>query len=181
MRPRRPTAGHGTIGAMTDFEAALAEQLSRNADLVEQRKQAEAEMDRAAAEREEAARQQAQREQDERDAHHAALAEHLGKVAAQLKAASPDSFIVRSGWTPSGEEFRAKISTRQTRPARSLMIEVDRDDDQVMARWTTDVGNSIELWRLLQVTPAMLSQMVLQVADEGLWRTGGSPPPFPSA
>ena len=166
---------------MTDFEAALAQQLSRNADLVEQRKHAEAEMDRAAAEREEAARQQAQREQDERDVHHAELAEHLGKVAAQLKAASPDSFIVRSGWTPSGEEFRTKISTRQTRPARSLMIEVDRDDDQVMARWTTDVGNAVELWRLLQVTPTMLSQLVLQVADEGLWRTGGSPPPFPSA
>jgi hypothetical protein len=166
---------------MTDFEAALAEQLSRNADLAEERKQAEAEMDRALAEREEAARRQAQEEQDERNARHAELAEHLGTVATQLKAASPDSFIVRTGWTPSGEEFRAKISTRQTRPARSLMIEVDRDDDQVMARWTTDVGNTVELWRLLQVTPAMLSQLVLQVADEGLWRTGGSPPAFPSA
>ena len=166
---------------MTDFEAALAEQLSRNADLAAQRKQAEADMDRAVAEREAAARQQAQREQDERNARHAELADHLGTVAAKLKAASPDSFIVRTGWTSSGEEFLAKISTRQTRPARSLMVEVDRDDDQVMARWTTDVGNSVELWRLLEVTPAMLSQLVLQVADEGLWRTGGSPPPFPSA
>ena len=165
---------------MTDFEAALAEQLSRNADLVEQRKQAEAEMDRAAAEREEAARLQAQREQDERNERHAQLAEHLGRVAAQLKAASPDTFIVRSGWTQSREEFRVKISTRQTRPARTLMIELDRDDDQVMARWNTDVGSSVELWRLLQVTPEMLSQLVLQVADEGVWRTGGSPPEFPS-
>lgn len=166
---------------MTDFEAALADQLSRNADLVAQRHHAEAEMDRALAEREEAARAKAQRDQDERNERHAALADHLSRVAGQLKAASPDTFIVRTGWTQSREEFRAKISTRQTRPARTLMIELDRDDDQVMARWNTDVGSSVELWRLLQVTPEMLSQLMLQVADEGVWRTGGSPPPFPSS
>lgn len=165
---------------MTDFEAALQEQLARNADLARQRQAAEEEMDRAKAAKEEQERQEAARQQEERNAHHAALAEHLGEVAAKLKAASPDTFIVRTGWTESGEEFLAKISTRQTRPARSLLVELDRDDDQVLARWNTDVGNAVELWRLLEVTPELLTRLVLQVADEPLWRRASAPPAFPS-
>lgn len=166
---------------MTDFEAALAEQLSRNAELARQRADAEAEMDRAVEEREEARRQEAQRQQDARNERHADLAEHLGKLAAQLKAASPDTFIVRTGWTESGEEFLTKISTRQTRPARSLLVELDRDDDQVMARWHSDVGNAIELWRLMQVDRDLLTQLVLQVADESLWVRATAPPAFPAS
>lgn len=138
-------------------------------------------MDRAKAAREEEERQEAERQQQERNDHHAALAEHLASLAAQLKAASPETFIVRTGWTESGEEFLAKISTRQTRPARSLLVELDRDDDQVLARWNTDVGDAVELWRLLHVTPDLLAKLVLQVADEPLWRQASAPPPFPSA
>ena len=166
---------------MTDFEAALKEQLSRNAELAQKRVEAEAEMDRAAQARQEAERQEAQREQEARNTRHAELAEHLGRVAAQLKAMSPDTFIVRTGWTASGEEFLAKISTRQTSPARSLHVEVDRDDDAVLARWNTDVGNPVEMWRLLDVTPEMLTQLVLQVADEPFWRSASAPPPFPAS
>lgn len=164
---------------MTDFEAALAEQLSRNAELAQRRVDAEAQMDRAKREREEADRQEAARQREQRNARHSELAEHLGRVAAQLKSASPESFIVRTGWTASGDEFLAKISTRKTSPARSLHVEVDRDDDAVLARWNSDVGNPVEMWRLLEVTPEMLTQLVLQVADEPYWRSATGPPPFP--
>lgn len=166
---------------MTDFEAALAEQLSRNAELAQQRVEAEAEMDRAKQALQEAQRQESQRQLKARNTRHAELAEHLGRVAAQLKAMSPDTFIVRTGWTETGEEFLAKISTRQTRPARSLHVEIDRDDDAVLARWNTDVGNPVEMWRLLEVSPEMLTQLVLQVADEPYWRSASAPPDFPAS
>lgn len=166
---------------MTDFEAALAEQLSRNAELAQRRIDAEAEMDRAKQEREEADRQETARQQDARNNRHAELAEHLGRVAAQLKAASPEKFIVRTGWTASGEEFLVKISTRQTTPARSLHVEVDRDDDAVLVRWNSDIGSPVEMWRLLEVTPEMLTQLVLQVADEPYWRSATAPPEFPTS
>lgn len=166
---------------MTDFEAALAGQLVRNQEIAKERAQAEQEMDRAQEAAEAEARAAVQREQDARNNRHAELADHLAKLAAQLKSASPDTFIVRTGWTESGEEFLAKISTRQTTPARSLLVELDRDDDQVMARWNTDVGNSVELWRLLEVTTELLTRLVLQVADASLWHAAGSPPPFPDS
>jgi len=164
---------------MDDFQAALKQQLERNAELQRRRAEAEQEMDRARQAAEEQARAEAQRQQDVRNQRHADLVEHLSDVARQLKAAQPESFIVRTGWTESGEEFLAKISTRQTEPSRSLLIELDRDDDQVLARWITGVGNTVELWRLLEVTPAMLAELVLQVADEPLWRSATAPPPFP--
>ena len=166
---------------MTDFEAALADKLASNADLARQRAEAEVEMDRVKAAGEEAARLEAQRQQEARNARHAELAEHLADLGRQLKAASPETFIVRTGWTQSGEEFLAKISTRQMDPSRSLLVELDRDDDQVLARWITDVGNAVELWRLLEVTPELLTQLVLQVADEKLWRNVSNPPPFPGS
>lgn len=166
---------------MSDFEAALTEQLARNADLARQRAEAEAEMDRARALQEEERRREEQRSQDERNTRHSQLADHLSDLAKQLKSASPEQFIVRTGWTQSGEEFLAKISTRQLSPSRSLLIELDRDDDQVLARWNTGVGNAVELWRLLEVTPELLSRLVLQVADEPLWRKAAAPPPFPGS
>jgi hypothetical protein len=42
------------------------------------------------------------------------------------------------GWTQSGEEFIAKISSRTLLPARSLFVELDREDDEVLARWHSD-------------------------------------------
>lgn len=166
MRPR--------VAGMTDFDEALRARLANNEAIAERRAAAEEEMARAEREQEEAARRQDQ----ERRERHAQLAEHLVDVAGQLKASRPDSFIVRSGWTASGEEFVVKLSTRQMTPKRSLLVEVDRDDDEVLVRWTSGIGNAIEIWRLLDVTPGMLTELVLQVADDAAW-DGRRPPPFP--
>jgi hypothetical protein len=159
-----------------DFEDALRQRLAGNEALAAQRLAAEEEMDRVRrqAEAEVAAAAQA------RSDRHAALAAHLEDVAARLKASNPDRFIVRTGWTASGEELVAKISTRQVAPKRTLLVEVDRDDDEVLARWTSDVGGAVEVWRLLEVTPEVLTELVLQVADDTAW-AGDRPPPFPSA
>ncbi len=160
---------------MSEFEDALEATLSRNRELEERRARAEAELERA---REEEEARERQRMEDLR-ARHAELAEAVRDLAARLKQARPDSFIVRSGWTESGEEFIVRISTRQMRPKRVLFIEVDRDDDEVLARWTSDLGGAIEIWRLREVSREMLAQLVLQVADDEAWR-GDRPPPFPT-
>ncbi|MGI9016189.1 MAG: hypothetical protein ACR2HR_03635 [Euzebya sp.] len=157
-----------------EFSDALQQRLSSNEELARRRQAAEAEMDRVRREQEAqaAAFDDAQRDQ------HATLATHLKTVADQLKASRPDRFIVRHGWTESGEEFVASMKTRLMDPKRELFIEVDRDDDEVLARWTSEVGNAVEVWRLLETTPAMITEMVLQVADDTAW-TGDRPPPFP--
>lgn len=166
---------------MSDFETVLRAKLARNAELAEEHAQAEREMDRAAAERqaeEEHQRRELQAAQRQR---HGALVEHLLTVAQTLKQSSPDEFIVRTGWTQSEEEFIAKLSTRGLDPARSLFIQLDRDDDEVLARWTSAVGTSIELWHLLEVDPTLLTELVLQLADQELWKGRTTPPPFPKA
>ncbi len=160
---------------MSDFDDALQQRLSSNEDLAARRAAAEEEMD-LLQQAEEAADEA---EADSRREQHATLSAHLEDVASRLKASRPDSFIVRSGWTPSGEEFVARLSTRQMSPKRTLLVEVDRDDDEVLMRWTSDIGNAIEIWRLLEVTPAMLTEVVLQVADDTAW-TGSRPPAFPT-
>ncbi|MGH8906037.1 MAG: hypothetical protein ACRD0K_05895 [Egibacteraceae bacterium] len=164
---------------MSDFETALRAKLARNEKLAEERVQAELEMDRA----DEARKAEEERQRREREAarhrRHADLVSHLKTVTQALKESSPDEFIVRTGWTESGEEFIAKLSTRGLDPARSLFVELDRDDDEVLARWTSAIGNSIELWRLLEVDADLLTQLVLQVADQELWHGRTSPPPFP--
>jgi multidrug efflux pump subunit AcrA (membrane-fusion protein) len=164
---------------MTDFESTLRAKLARNAELAEQRARAEDEMDRAqreAAERTDA--EQRERLASQR-AQHGVLVDALTAAAKGLKAADSQGFIVRLGWTQSGEEFIAKISTRLVEPARSLLVELDRDDDEVLARWHSDVGNALELWRLLEVTPELLQELVLQVADQELWRGATRTPAFP--
>jgi hypothetical protein len=164
---------------MTDFEAALQAKIARNAELAEERARAEVEMDRVERERREAeARADTERLAAQRE-RHGQLVEALTAAAKGLKAADTEGFVVRLGWTQSGEEFIAKISTRLVEPARSLLIELDRDDDEVLARWHSDLGNALELWRLLEVTPALLQELVLQVADQELWRGRRRPPAFP--
>jgi hypothetical protein len=165
---------------MTDFQSELAARLARNAEMARDRARAEQEMDRAV---EEKAAAEARRDEAliaARQERHADLAAQLKAVADGLKAASPDEFVVRLGWTPSGEEFIARISTRKLHPARTLLIELDRDDDEVLARWRSDVGDSLELWRLLEVDPPLLAELVLQVADQQLWRGATAPPAFPT-
>lgn len=164
---------------MSDFESELEATLARNAEAAQRRVEAEAEMDRVVADKAEEERRLAEEQAAQRSARHAELAEHLQSLAAQLKRSAPDAFVVRVGWTESGEELIAKLSTRQTTPARSLFIELDRDDDEVLARWTSDLGSAVEMWRLLEVDRGVLTRLVLQVADAEQWR-GQRPPPFPA-
>jgi hypothetical protein len=168
------------LGAMTDFQTELAARLARNAELAKERAQAEVEMDRVEREAAEAAERRERELAQARLERHAELVEQLSSVAEGLKAASPEEFVVRLGWTQSGEEFIAKLSTRKLQPARSLLIELDRDDDEVLARWNSDLGGALELWRLLEVDGRLLAELVLQVADQDLWKSLTTPPPFPS-
>jgi hypothetical protein len=166
---------------MTDFESTLRAKLARNAELAEERRKAEDEMDRAQRERSEREIREAQERLAAQSERHAVLVDALTSAAKGLKALDPEGFIVRLGFTQSGEEFIAKISTRLVEPARSLLIELDRDDDEVLARWHSDNGNALELWRLLEVSPELLQELVLQVADQELWRGSDHPPTFPKA
>ncbi|MBW3606123.1 MAG: hypothetical protein KY460_14725 [Actinobacteria bacterium] len=165
---------------MTDFEENLQARLTRNAELAAQRARAEDEMDQAQRRAEEQEHQRQAELAKSRNERHAELASSCQNLVDQLKASAPDQFVVRTGWTSTGEEYIAKISTRQLSPARTLFIELDRDDDEVLARWTTDVGNTIELWRVLEVTPDMLGEMLLQIADQQLWDRATEPPPYPT-
>ncbi|MEX0658281.1 MAG: hypothetical protein WD080_04030 [Egibacteraceae bacterium] len=168
--------------AVNDFEEALAAKLARNAEIARERQDNVEAMARYEEEQAEQAKHERERLGKEQRARHGELVEALTNAAQGLKAASPEDFIVRLGWTQSGEEFIAKISTRRMEPARSLLIELDRDDDEVLARWHSDVGHSLELWRLLDVDPQLLHDLVLQVADQDLWRQQTRhPPPFPGA
>ena len=164
---------------MSDFESALEAKLARNAEIARERERSEEAMRQWEAEREEERKAEAVRLRQARNERHAELARHLQQVANQLKQSAPETFIVRMGWTESGEEFIAKLSTRLLQPARSLLVELDRDDDEVLARWNSDVGTALELWRLLEVEPALLTELVLQVADQDLWRDADRPPAFP--
>ena len=166
---------------MTDFEATLRAKLARNAELAREREQAEVEMDRVLSDQRAAEQRAAAERAEAQKDRHAELVEHLKALVLQLKESSPETFIVRTGWTQSGEEFITKLSTRLLEPARSLFIELDRDDDEVLARWTSDLGNTIELWRLVEMTPQMLAELVVQVADQEAWRGRSAPPPFPGA
>lgn len=167
---------------MSEFEEALAAKLARNAEIAREREDNVAAMARFEEEQADEAKREEERLRTERHARHGELVEVLTAAAQGLKAASPEDFIVRLGWTQSGEEFIAKISTRLMEPARSLLIELDRDDDEVLARWHSDLGNALELWRLLDVDAALMHALVLQVADQELWRQQTRhPPPFPGA
>jgi hypothetical protein len=164
---------------MGEFESALQQKLARNAELRRQRDEAEREFELfEERQREEAAQREAELAESRR-VRHGALVERLTGAAKRLKEADPEGFVVRLGWTESGEEFIAKLTSRLVEPARSLFIELDRDDDEVLIRWHSDVGNALELWRLLEVQPALLEELVLQMTDQDLWRGRTSPPPFP--
>lgn len=164
---------------MSDFESALQAKLARNAELAEERARAEQEMDRLDREQREAEERRKHELSEGQRRRHGALVDRLSAAAQGLKQAEPESFVVRLGWTESREEFIAKISTRLLTPARSLLIELDRDDDEVLARWHSDVGNALELWRLLEAPPELMDELVLQVADQALWRELTRPPRFP--
>jgi len=164
---------------VTDFSSRLASSISNNERLATERAEAEQRMDLAAEEaRDAAARREAELAQARRD-RHALLVEHLQRVTTDLKAAATEDFVVRLGWTADGESYIAKVSTRTVTPARTLFVELDRDDDEVLARWNTAVGSSLDLWRLLEVGPELLEELVIQLADQSLWKGRTEPPPFP--
>ena len=165
---------------MTDFDEALRARLARNDEMAAARRAADDELDRLLEER----RLEAERAEAEllasRSARHAELVTHVTSLADGLRHGAPGAFVIRLGWAAAGSgDFLAKLATRTLEPARSLFIELDRDDDEVLVRWSSDVGSSLELWRVLEVTPDLLTELVLQVADDALWAGRSGPPAFP--
>ncbi len=163
---------------MSEFEDRLRERLERNQRLAEERSHAEKEMDRAAERAREEAAREAKEKRERQDARHAELAERLTGLVGRLRDSVPN-LTVRAGWSASGEEFLAKFATVRTRPERALSIVVDRDDDQVIVRWNSDLGDSMELYHLLEFDTDMLEEVVLQAIDDDLWSSRSTPPVFP--
>ena len=166
---------------MSDFQSALRARLERNAELAEQDRAAHEEMDRLEAQREAENQRRAEEVAAARRQQHADLVAHVEGLTAQLAAASPEDLDVRAGWSSSGEEFLVRVATVGLRPARRLDIELDRDDDEVLVRWKSDIGDALEMWRLMEFTPEMLTELLLQVVDQEIWRGDASTPPFPTS
>lgn len=166
---------------MDGFEDVFKSKLARNAELALEQEQAEREAERIRAAQAAEAEAREQELEQARRTRHAELVERLQRLAEQVDLTSPEHLVVRSGWSASGEEFMAKVHTIQMRPSRSLLIQLDRDDDQVLARWSSDLGDSVEMWRLLEFFPDMLDELFLQAVDQELWRGRDHPPPFPGA
>lgn len=164
---------------MDAFEDVLKAKLARNEELSREQERAEREAERMRAEQE-AEVQRRDRELDQaRLDRHAELVERLQRLAEQVDVTSPEHLVVRMGWSASGEEFMAKIQTIRLRPSRTLLVHFDLDDDQVLARWSSAVGDSVEMWRLLEFSPEMLDELFLQALDQELWYRRNSPPQFP--
>ncbi|MDQ3932887.1 MAG: hypothetical protein M3252_08645 [Actinomycetota bacterium] len=164
---------------MDGFEDVLKAKLARNAELAQEQERVEREAERLRAEQA-AETERRERELDQaRRARHAELVERLQRLAEQVDLTSPEHLVVRMGWSATGEEFMAKVQTIQLRPSRSLLVQLDRDDDQVLARWSSTVGDSVEMWRLLEFSPEMLDELFIQALDQELWYRRASPPSFP--
>lgn len=164
---------------MTDFQDALRARLQRNEEIAREREAAERKMDRVKVRQTEEAERRRREAEQARAERHAELVEHLQGLMRELVAAAPQQLDARAGWTQSGEEFVAKFATVQLQPRRSLLIELDRDDDEVLARWSSQMGDTVEMWRLSEFTREMLGELVLQVIDDELWRGRTRPPEFP--
>lgn len=164
---------------MDDFRDALQQTLARNAQVETERREAEQERLRAEEERQQQEEEQRRREQELRNTRHADLVEHLQELLSGLSDTAGEHVVVRGGWTESGEEYVVKMSSVRMRPRRSLFLEIDRDDDEVLARWSSDVGHSVEMWRLGEVSTDMLTGLVLTLMDHQAWVDADRPPPFP--
>lgn len=166
---------------MDGFEDVLKAKLARNAELALEQEEAEREAERMRAEQAAEAERRERELEQARRTRHAELVERLQRLAEQVDLTSPEHLVVRMGWSASGEEFMAKVQTIQLRPSRTLVVQFDRDDDQVLARWSSDIGDSVEMWRLLEFSPEMLDELFLQAIDQELWGRRADPPPFPGA
>lgn len=165
---------------MSDFEDALQGRLARNEELAAERRQAEQAMDRAQEQARERERRRREQERSRRRERHDELTRHLRELLAKLEDTATQQVITRSGWTESGEEFLAKLETIGLDPRRSLLLELDRDDDEVLARWHSEVGDSLELYRLTDVSTRVLDELVLGLIDQELWQDRSGPPSFPN-
>lgn len=163
---------------MSDFDQRLQARIDRNQQLATERARAEEEMDRATADAAAKAEEEARDLRRRQDARHAELADRLTALVGKVRDDVPN-IVVRAGWSASGEEFIARFATVDTRPDRALSIELDRDDDEVLARWHSSIGDSLELYHLLAFDTTMLEDLVLQVLDDDLWSDLSSTPPFP--
>lgn len=164
---------------MTDFEDALRGRLADNEQLAERQQRAEQEMDQAAQQRKEQEQQRRAQQLEQQRAQHTELTDHLQAVMAKLGETAAEQVVARAGWTESGEEFVAKLQTVGMDPRRSLLLELDRDDDEVLVRWRSEVGDSLERYRLTRVTTDMLDELVLSLVDQSLWQLRTGPPSFP--
>lgn len=163
---------------MDDFEERLRAKLERNVEVDEERERARQEFEEYEAQRAADEQERERRAEEVRHESHADLVDHLEELIGTVQGSS-DDVIVRAGWSDSGEEFVAELSTVQLDPARTLFIELDRDDDEVLARWTSDEGEAVEIWRLHEFDADMLQELVLQVIDQELWAPGSGTPAFP--
>ncbi|MBW3664050.1 MAG: hypothetical protein KY469_13190 [Actinobacteria bacterium] len=163
---------------MSDFEARLRERVARNEQLAQERASAEQEMDRAVEAAEERRAQEERERRQRQDARHAELADRLAELVEKVRDLG-SSVTVRAGWSASGEEYLARFATVDVRPQRALSVELDRDDDEVLVRWHSAVGESLELYHLLEFDTGMLEELVLQVIDDDLWSGRTVPPAFP--
>ncbi|MDP9021746.1 MAG: hypothetical protein M3N57_03415 [Actinomycetota bacterium] len=164
---------------MDDFQDALRARLTRNVELEHERQNAEQQRLRDEQERAERDAGRAEARSQARARRHAELVERLRALLGQLEAEAAESVVSRSGFSETGEEFVTEVTTVRRTPRRTLFIELDRDDDEVLARWTSEVGDSIEMWRLLDFAPEVLDELVLQVVDDELWHSASRPPAFP--
>lgn len=164
---------------MNDFEAALRDKLDRNVEIDRDREATKREQQERERQRREEEARRAEQEQEARNARHAELVERFQDLLKQLERTAPQSFVSRGGWTASGEEFVVKITSVQLIPRRSLFVELDRDDDEVLLRWTSDVGEAIEVYHLLEFPPDYLNELMLQLVDQSVWHDAERPPPFP--
>lgn len=165
---------------MSDFTDALRRTLDNNEQVDAERAEQRRHQERLAEERREELERQEREQQALRDARHAELVDHLRSLLGELEASAPQSFVTRGGWTESGEEYVVKAASVQLHPKRSLFIELDRDDDEVLVRWSSSVGESIEMWRLLEFRPDMLRTLLLQLVDQSVWHDASRPPTFPA-
>lgn len=163
---------------MDDFEERLRSKLDRNVEVEEERERARQEFQEYETQRKAEEEQRERRVEQVRHDSHEELAGQLQELLGAVQRSS-DNVVVRAGWSDSGEEFVAELSTVQLEPSRTLFVELDRDDDEVLARWTSDEGDAVEIWRLHEFDADMLQELVLQLIDQELWRPGSGTPAFP--
>lgn len=163
---------------MDDFQDQLRAKLERNVEVDEERERTRQEFEEFEATRKAEQEERARLEDEQRRVRHAELVERLEQLLGTLEETSED-VVIRGGWSDSGEEYIAELSTVQLAPARTLFVELDRDDDEVLARWTSDEGDAVEIWRLLEFDGTMLQRLILQLVDQELWGPGSGTPPFP--